>query len=1189
MSRFVSRLGSSTEILQKYLTRRNVSDTGPVSQERYASILYSSVPSYGATDLSLQRSITFIESRLGGDTPSQFSQQRTDGKANGKLGTFDGVFVPTVLSIWGIIFFIRFGFVIGQAGILGTVFLFLAGYTIVILTTLSISAISTNGTVRGGGPYYMISRSLGPEFGGSIGLVCYLGNVINTSMNVLGFCEPLLSNFSVSSGTIARILPEGKWWEFLYGTILLFVSTLTCLAGSKFFARTSLILALLLVVSTFAIFLSLAIQQPFSDPERNIIYTGFNMETFWDNFWPKFTVAVGGKGDGTPETFQSVFGVLFPACIGILQGASMSGNLAQPSKSIPTGTLWAVGVTYIAYHVIILFMGACIGRITMYTDLMVLQDIALSPYLVVAGMYAAALFAVLSSLITSAKLLQAIARDNLLSFLFPFSQGTAKADEPIRGIFLTYLLSQLFLLNTNLNLMASFVTMTSLLTFAILNLACFLLKAASAPNFRPKFQYFEWHTAFAGMLLCIGAMYFVDPATATVSIVVTGLLFLWIHYSCPPKSWGDVTQSLIYHQVRKYLLRLDSRKESVKFWRPQILLLINSPRTSYKLTQLCNALKKGSLYILGHVIKGDFREQFGELSRQNHAWLRFVDVTKIKAFVQLNIAANEREGARNLVLDSGLGGMRPNVVVLGFFNLQKYHASKQRQELDADPTSASQDAPGSLPTDGDRVETPISITNWCGIIEDVLLLNKAVAVAYNFQALEMPVPTRHPRWHNLRGAIQAAMYSENGVRKKQFIDLWPIQMTAPVLPQGSSSGAPGEESIPALLSNFNTYTMILNLGTILHTVPTWRAHFKLRIMCFVEYESDTEEEKRRVQLLLDNLRIPGELIVLSLDNVRVRAYESICRGKPAPLAVEEALKGISWWENLKQTREKAKAQPTPGPFNSSSVHPKAASSLKMTGPAGREGGEGAHEGEEVSGEEYPMSLSSSPERMIAQLPGNSLPSYLRLSMSINMPLPDPTLVIDESSSGDETEHEEESVMGEHEARTGEYLERLKRCASMSSAPCDHSSITLDIPEERPARQRRCSAMPDQPIHSVTFASPPIPAHRERTRQFSPELRERAARSRTLSGGDRENPNALRTQFEFNELPARAQHLILNDIMRLHSDDTALILTTLPAPEPDTSQSEEASLEYVENLDILVKGLPTTLLIHGKSLTVTMAL
>jgi len=138
------------------------------------------------------------------------------------------------------------------------------------------------------------------------------------------------------------------------------------------------------------------------------------------------------------------------------------------------------------------------------------------------------------------------------------------------AVLVTYLLTQITLFS-NINQIASFVTMTFLLTFMAVNLACFLLKyftlkhrsnhrVSSAPNFRPGFHYFRWYTAFTGVIVSFVTMYFVDGVYATVAAGFMFSLFLLIHYLCPPKAWGDVTQSLIYHQVRKFLLRLDTRK-----------------------------------------------------------------------------------------------------------------------------------------------------------------------------------------------------------------------------------------------------------------------------------------------------------------------------------------------------------------------------------------------------------------------------------------------------------------------------------------------------------------------------------------------------------------------------------------------------------------------------------------------------
>ncbi|KAF8933623.1 hypothetical protein BGZ58_006231 [Dissophora ornata] len=843
-----------------------------------------------------------------------------------KLGVFSGVFVPCVLSIWGIILFLRFGFIIAQAGVVGTMGMFVVGYAINIFTTMSLSAISTNGTVRGGGVYYLLSRSLGPEFGGSIGLIYFLCTVVGCGMNVLGFVEPLISNFGESSGTMYRL-----------------------------FARSSLVLAVILLLSTLSIFVSFAVMPPFTHPERNIDYTGFSWETLQDNMWPRFTATNGPEG--SKQSFQTVFGVLFPACIGILAGASMSGDLEDPSKSIPSGTLWAVGSTFCVYFCIVVLMGGSISRSTMYTDLSVLQDVSISPLFIASGALAASVFATLGSVIGAAKILQAIARDNLLPLLAVFGQGTPQTDEPTLAVLLTYILCQFCLFLTDMNAIATFVSLITLLTFLILNLACFLLKVGSAPNFRPSFRFFHWWTAFGGMVLSAVVMCFVDLGQSLLSGLMTAVLFIWIHYWSPPKRWGDVTQSLIYHQVRKYLLRLDSRKEHVKFWRPQILLLVHHPRSEYQLIQFCNHLKKGALYVLGHVILGDLRDVLTEFRRQQGSWLKFVDVLHIKAFVNLSVADNVRIGARNLLIGTGLGGMRPNIVVLGSFNLQRYLREKQELQqqqlllqqqgtfqhqphslnLQKGPFSPATNTnmnnsytdhtllniPVSLPIDNIRVEAPIKITDYVSIIEDVLSLNKAVAIGYGFDRLELPEEQKSNWKHFFEqlstGAISpssfftpssrpSSLHRDGEKKKKKYIDLWPMQMSIAPLQcfdhsqtfshkRASRDLSSDSPKIPAVLgtagsisdgygasrmaeaTNFDTYAMVLQMGCILHMVPQWKDNYHLRVMVFVEYKEDVQEEKQRLHALLENLRIPAEVKVMCLDGGDSETYARLVSGE----------------------------------------------------------------------------------------------------------------------------------------------------------------------------------------------------------------------------------------------------------------------------------------------------------------------
>ena len=438
------------------------------------------------------------------------------------------------------------------------------------------------------------------------------------------------------------------------------------------------------------------------------------------------------------------------------------------------------------------------------------------------------------------------------------------------------------------------------MTFFVMNLACFLLKIGSAPNFRPGFKFFTWQSAFVGSVLSASAMFFIDETYASTAVCLLIFLFLLIHYLSPPKHWGDVSQNLIYHQVRKYLLRL--KPEHIKFWRPQIILLVNDPRKHIRLVQFCNSMKKGGLYILGHVIvTDDFTAGVQEAKIQQAAWTHYIsEFSRIKAFVQLTMSPSITWGVRNLILSSGLGGLRPNVAVLGFYNMDELRESRPLVDIPDVPTprtpterpfptsetKASRRARGDttarlmegfLPTDVIRKEGMMDVTSYMTILEDLALRYKInVAVGKGFDSLESP-----------RNAAR---------NSKRYIDLWPIQMSAEVETEGKN----------VLTSNFDTYTLILQLGFILHSVPTWKKAYRLRVLVFVEYENEVEEERKRVRALLDKLRIEAEVVVLWLDCGNLATYEMIIHGRSTTpdteLVVSECLKDEEWWQEVQALR-----------------------------------------------------------------------------------------------------------------------------------------------------------------------------------------------------------------------------------------------------------------------------------------------
>ena len=195
-------------------------------------------------------------------------------------------------------------------------------------------------------------------------------------MNAVGLIDSIKQNFGSSHGNWAHLLPEGRWWEYLWATIVMVVCTAICLGGSAIFARASSGLLALLLLSTFSIPLSSFLLQPFHDPNLGIHFTGYSAETFVENLLPQFTRGAAGSQTKDKESFQDLFGILFPATGGIFAGASMSGDLKYPSKAIPKGTLAGLALTFVTYSIVILCMAATISRSSFYHDANIIQNVS---------------------------------------------------------------------------------------------------------------------------------------------------------------------------------------------------------------------------------------------------------------------------------------------------------------------------------------------------------------------------------------------------------------------------------------------------------------------------------------------------------------------------------------------------------------------------------------------------------------------------------------------------------------------------------------------------------------------------------------------------------------------------------------------------------------------------------------------
>ena len=461
-----------------------------------------------------------------------------------KFGTFAGVFTPSILTILGVIMYMRLPWVVGNAGLYVTVGIILVAHVISVTTGLSISSIATDKRVGAGGPYYIISRSLGLPIGGTLGIALFLGIAFSISLYVIGFSESFLSywELGISPETGVPTLNAIR----ICGTVTILVLTIVTFVSTSLAIKTQYLILGAIALSLVSIFLG-------SSPAE---VTG-----------PVLQPAANGAAIGT------IFGIFFPAVTGFTAGVNMSGDLRDPNRSIPKGTMGAIAVGLVVYLGLAIYMALKIPQERLMKDTTVLLDIALSPHLVLAGVWGATLSSALGSILGAPRIMQAVAGDRIAPRFL--AKGHGPGNEPRNALLLAFAIGEGGILVAQLDVIAAVVSMVFLATYGFLNFSC-AIESWASPDFRPQFRIPKL-VSIVGAITTVVIMIQIDIVSMLAAAAAMTGLFFYLKRRQLTLETGDTWESIWSSLVRSGLSRLGRTHMHQRNWRPNIMLFNVGP------------------------------------------------------------------------------------------------------------------------------------------------------------------------------------------------------------------------------------------------------------------------------------------------------------------------------------------------------------------------------------------------------------------------------------------------------------------------------------------------------------------------------------------------------------------------------------------------------------------------------------
>eukprot|EP00940_MAST-03C_sp_MAST-3C-sp2_P002267 g2267.t1 len=586
-----------------------------------------------------------------------------------KFGTFTGVFARCLLNIWGVIMFLRLGWMIAHAGLLLSLSIVGVAMLITTVTSLSLSAICTNGIIGNGGAYFLLSRSLGPAFGGSIGVLFSIANATAVALHLVGFAETITSLLTKleSDFTICDGAGDGLWDLRLYAIACLMFLICVGLVGVSYVVKLQLNFLWLLIVSLVLYFVG-----TMRSADDSFAFTGYNATTFEDNLLPQFSGS---------ETWITLFAVFFPASTGIMAGANISGDLKDAQKSIPFGTLSAVFVSGVTYVIMLFSIAATVerkefrdgdGSPGLFNDYLVMYDISSWPPSVIVGIVASALSSALAALVGAPRVFQAVCEDGLfpgLKFLGKTTVVASGSPEPLRLYGVTFVIAIGIILIGDLNAIAPYITNFFMISYALINYAAFIAAHDNNPGWRPKWKYYNKWLALGGSFACVASMVMISWYTGIITLVLAFLLYKYVEGSPINKNWGNVHKSYRYSTAVNSVYKLEDAYRTttthVKNFRPAYLVMAGPVHTRVNLVKFVQQLRYGQGFtVVSNVMVGSFDNMSSKLCRERAQ--KYYSQNKFSVVPMALCSDSLLQGFRTCLQTAGVGVLSPNTVVMNF-------------------------------------------------------------------------------------------------------------------------------------------------------------------------------------------------------------------------------------------------------------------------------------------------------------------------------------------------------------------------------------------------------------------------------------------------------------------------------------------------------------------------------------------